>query len=50
MIQRLHTGLGIEILNDFFELLLELDLDVADSVKFWVKQAAEISDHLGRLI
>ena len=47
---RLHAGLGIEILNDLFELLLELILDVADSVKFWVKQAPEISDNLGRLI
>jgi hypothetical protein len=50
VVHRLHAGLGIEILNDLFELLLELILDVADSVKFWVKQAPEISDNLGRLI
>ena len=50
MVHRLHAGLGIKILNDLFELFLELILDVADSVKLWVKQAPEISDNLGRMI
>jgi hypothetical protein len=50
VVHRLHASLGIEILNDFFELFLELILDVADSVKLWVKQAPEISDNLGRMI
>jgi hypothetical protein len=50
VVQRLDAGLCIEILNDLFELLPELILDVADSVKFWVKQAPEISDNLCGLI
>ena len=50
VVQRLHAGFGIKILNDLFELFLELILDVADSVKLWVKQAPEISDNLGGLI
>jgi len=50
VVQRLHTGFGIEILNDLFKFFLELILDVADSVKFWVEQTPEISDNLSRLI
>lgn len=50
MVQRLHAGFGIKILNDLFQLLFQLILDEADSVEFWVKQASEISNNLGRLI
>ena len=49
VVQWLQAGLAIDILNDPFELILELILEVADILKFWVKQAPEVLDHLGRL-
>jgi hypothetical protein len=46
VVQRLHASFGIEIVNDHFELFLQLHLDVVDSALVRFEQAPEVPDHL----